>query len=187
MSKSISDEDKALFRDAMKTVTPLKSVNKRLISSPIRVTAPVRKKENTDKLKFKSTYLPFYLSSNYSTEIQSETVLSYHRQNFPTKRFRELKLGTIPYETKLDLHGLKPDKAQEILAHFINKAIEKNSRSVLIIHGKGSLRNEPPVLKNLVNYWLPQFPEVSAFHSALPKDGGNGAVYVFLKLKRTDT
>jgi len=37
------------------------------------------------------------------------------------------------------------------------------------------------VIKNKVNSWLRQHQDVLAFHSAMPKDGGNGAVYVLLK------
>lgn len=40
-----------------------------------------------------------------------------------------------------------------------------------------------PCNKNLLNRWLPQMNEVIAFHSALPKDGGSGAIYVLLKRK----
>ncbi|EXJ09223.1 Smr domain protein [Nitrincola nitratireducens] len=37
------------------------------------------------------------------------------------------------------------------------------------------------MIKSCVNDWLQQIPQVLAFTSAQPKDGGTGAVYVLLK------
>lgn len=38
-----------------------------------------------------------------------------------------------------------------------------------------------PVLKGKVNVWLRQKGEVMAFCTAIPRDGGTGAVYVLLR------
>ena len=53
---------------------------------------------------------------------------------------------------------------------------------VKIVHGKGS----EAILKTCINGWLRQLPEVLAFCSAPPKDGGNGAVLVLLKKPKAD-
>ena len=56
------------------------------------------------------------------------------------------------------------------------------ARHVRIIHGKG--HHTPTgvsILKKMVAQSLTQLPFVLAFCSAQPKDGGAGAVYVFLK------
>jgi len=71
--------------------------------------------------------------------------------------------------------------AREALIHFISQSYMAGFRCVLIIHGKGGVQNEISILKSHVNHWLKQFTEILAFHSALPKDGGRGAVYVLLK------
>jgi DNA-nicking Smr family endonuclease len=76
---------------------------------------------------------------------------------------------------------LYANPAKEALCQFITEAMHRQQRCVLIIHGKGGQQGTPPVIKNLVNRWLPQINEVLAFYSALPKDGGSGAVYVLLK------
>jgi len=57
---------------------------------------------------------------------------------------------------------------------------------MLLIHGKGGYEGAPPVIKNLISRWLPQFDEILAFHSAKAKDGGHGAVYVLLKRNKED-
>jgi DNA-nicking Smr family endonuclease len=108
-------------------------------------------------------------------------MLSYKHPSVSTQRFRALQKGAIPWEARLDLHGLHRDEAKEALSQFIHHQIQNHKRSLLIIHGKGGQEGSPPVIKNLVNRWLPQFSDVLAFHSACPKDGGNGAVYVLLK------
>jgi DNA-nicking Smr family endonuclease len=52
----------------------------------------------------------------------------------------------------------------------------------LIVHGKGyRSRNRLPVIKTLLDRWLRECSQVLAFHSAQPKHGGSGAVYVLLK------
>lgn len=71
-----------------------------------------------------------------------------------------------------------------MLCQFIQTQAELGKRCLLIIHGKGGIQGAPPVIKNLLNRWLPQINEVIAFHSALPKDGGSGAIYVLLKRNR---
>lgn len=183
MSKdNLSDEDRALFRQVMKSVKPLKGTGK--IDVQPSQPSPIIKKPLQSYPVARASEL--YLSNYYTNEVQSGTTLSYARQGFPVKRLRDLKQGQIAWEAKLDLHGLKPEAAQESLVTFILQASANNYRSLLIIHGKGSLRGEAPVLKNLVNHWLPQIEQVSAFHSALPKDGGSGALYVLLKRNRQE-
>lgn len=173
MAEDISEEDKALFRQAVKGIKPLNASNK-LVASSIQ-----KPKAISSKFQNVSTK-SIFLSSSYPEQMQAETILSYSVVDFSTKRFRDLKLGKITWQARLDLHGLKPEAAEEALIKFIQYATNQQKRSLLIIHGKGG-QHQAPVLKNLVNHWLPQFPTVAAFHSAMPKDGGSGAVYVLLK------
>ena len=52
----------------------------------------------------------------------------------------------------------------------------------IIIHGKGyGSGPDGPKLKNFVDQYLQYNPNVLAYHSALQKDGGTGAVYIQLK------
>lgn len=174
----MSDEDKALFRQVMKTVKPLKKTEKIVFQT--KSLAPKIKRPIVRTIAT-VTQPTIYLSDYYYETVQSESLLSFCRPGFSTKRLRDLKQGRIPWEARLDLHGLNSNAAQERLLAFIARETANHHRSLLIIHGKGSLNGEAPVLKNLVNHWLPQIPQVSAFHSALPKEGGSGALYVFLK------
>ena len=175
-SDCLSEEDKALFRKALGDVTPLKKTQS-LVPKPMpRPSSVPRKKAPEPEAKSDLS-----LSDSYAQEVHSDSILSYGEQNIPHRRMRQLKKGHIAWQARLDLHGLRIDAARQTLWDFIDTENRKEHRCLLIIHGKGSLRFEAPVLKNHVNHWLRQLPHVLAFHSALARDGGSGAVYVLLK------
>ena len=171
---TLSDEDKALFRHMMATVKPL---NKRPPLAPKTKQTPALLK----RVSLPDLPISYELSDHYTTTVQAETNLSFATSGLSKKRLQALKKGEIPLEGRLDLHGLHPEAAKEALCHFIHQQSQRTHRCVLLIHGKGSRHGEAPVLKNHVNHWLKQLPQVIAFHSAASKDGGAGAVYILLK------
>lgn len=173
----VSDEDKALFRECMRSVKPLHEKTKRVSTE---AQSPIQPQKSTSKEEKKE----YYLSDMIIETVLSETILSYSQPSLSPQRFKALTKGQIPWEARLDLHGLKSEKAREMLCQFIQTQAEQDKRCLLIIHGKGGIQGAPPVIKNLLNRWLPQINEVIAFHSALPRDGGSGAIYVLLKRKR---
>ena len=174
-----SDEDKALFRQMMRDVKPMQTEPKAPKEKVPPKVMPVAKHTLSDLQK--TSYL---LSDNYQEVMSAESTLSYCHYPIPKKRFLELKKGEIPWQSQLDLHGCHREQAKQSLCDFLIQNHELGHRCLLIIHGKGSAHTEAPILKNLVNHWLKQLPQVLAFHSALPKDGGNGALYVLLKRLR---
>ncbi|KTD80527.1 Smr/MutS family protein [Legionella waltersii] len=176
--KPISDEDKELFREHMQAVKPLKNAKKRI---DIKTPPPETKSPKNKPKQLTPAPKELFLSDYISDPVLSESILSYSDPSIPNRRFRDLKNGLIPWEARLDLHGLTSEEARRSLLRFIEKQKHNHKRCLLIIHGKGGHQGARPVIKNLVNRWLPQFEEVLAFHSALPKDGGTGAVYVLLK------
>ena len=123
----------------------------------------------------------YSLSDLISVPVFPDTVLSYSNSRVPIKRLQLLKNGKISREAKLDLQGLKTEAAREALCQFVQSQAQKHERCFLIIHGKEAQKGAPPLIKNLINQWLPQFSEVQAFHSAQAKDGGLDAVYVLLQ------
>ncbi len=174
--KKISSSDKALFRQATADVKPIKPNMKReRQQTPSKISIP--KYLPTDNVLKEDRYLSDYINP----PVSDHTILSYQHHPLPAKRMKQLKNGDIPYQARLDLHGFQGDEAKSRLLNFLLKAKEQGKRCVLIIHGKGNYGSDPPRIKNLVNVWLPQLPEVLAFYSAKPKHGGTGAVYVLLK------
>ncbi len=177
----VSDEDKALFRRMMQEVKPLGQPNKLAAkAAPSFEKIPqktiLREKQTTD----------YNLSNYYHDIVNSDSILTYCKQSIPRRRLNQLKSGQISWQARLDLHGLRPDAARESLCHFIEHQSRLSNRCLLIIHGKGSHHGEAPILKNHVNHWLQQLPHVLAFHSALARDGGSGALYVLLQRQREE-
>ena len=174
----MDSDKKSLFEEAMQNVKPLKKSNK--IQASKTRTQPTKRKQP----KLSESAKPIYssLSNPWETsDIQPETCLSFGKDHVQRAQFKALKHGETRPEARLDLHGFYLEEAGDALVQFIHHAREQNLRCILVIHGKGGRFHEPPILKNHVNHWLKQLPEVLAFHSARACDGGHGAVYVLLK------
>ena len=171
----LSDSD--LFNEAMAGTRPLKNTNK-VAPTPNRI-KNIRVQRHTEQ---ETTSYPL---SDFSGELNSSTadeIIAYSGNGVQQRLFKKLKNGQISIESRLDLHGYTVENARSILSQFIAESIEQQLRCVIIIHGKGSLGG-PPILKTMLNHWLKQIPDILAFSSALPKDGGTGALYVLLKNK----
>jgi DNA-nicking Smr family endonuclease len=108
-------------------------------------------------------------------------LISFVRPGVQQGVFRNLRLGKYPIDARLDLHNMGLDTARQTLYQFIQDCLGHEVRTALITHGKGEGRDSPARLKSAVNYWLPQLPEVLAFHTAQKQHGSYGATYVLLK------
>jgi DNA-nicking Smr family endonuclease len=87
-------------------------------------------------------------------------------------------------EKKLDLHGLRADDAARQVVTFVRAAQREGKRVVLIVHGRGQRSaGGVGVLPDVVLETLSRggaAPVVRAFMSAPQRQGGAGAVVVFL-------
>ncbi|MEM6544946.1 MAG: DNA endonuclease SmrA [Pseudomonadota bacterium] len=110
-------------------------------------------------------------------------ILEFKRPGIQNGVFRKLKQGRYPFEARLDLHRMSVARARKEIYEFIKECRRLGLRSVMVVHGKGERSPNASaigVLKGYVNHWLRELELVQAFHSALPKDGGTGAVYILL-------
>lgn len=164
----------------MSKVRPLKPSNKVIHQKPKPKIKIHSEDMDTDEI---SENYSFSLGNIEEKEdIDSETYLCWATSSINTKIILKLKRGKFPIEALLDLHGLSAESAYEAILQFIDRSVKTNKRVALIIHGKRSLKpTEKPKLKNLTYHLLQNHPNVLAFCSAVPKDGGVGAVYVLLK------
>jgi DNA-nicking Smr family endonuclease len=106
---------------------------------------------------------------------------------------RKLGKGRLAVEARLDLHGLRQRDAHAALRKFLKWAQAQDYRHVLVITGKGSLRDEGGsfyeeeargVLRQAVPRWLSHgdlAPLIVSFSEAPRRLGGEGAVYVRLR------
>ena len=172
----ITEEDLALFRDAVGEVRPVR--NDRHDSRPRPPGARPRQREADER-----AVIGELLSEAIDpAELDTGEHLTFARPGVQQSVLRKLRRGAYAIQAELDLHGLNAGEAASEVPLFLQAAREHDQRCVCIIHGKGRKRVErAPVLKPLLNHWLQQRREVLAFCSARPEDGGTGAVYVLLK------
>lgn len=169
------DEDRELFRKAIRDVTPLKPDNKARHKIGRRKTRPVDK-----SIAVTTPAVADVFSDEYVDECPEH--LNFSRSGIQPATLKKLRMGKLPVDDTIDLHGLTIDEARQYLMEFLGECENNSYRHVIIIHGKGmSSMNKKPVLKPLINRWLKQLDQVLAFNSAKPVDGGTGAVYVLLK------
>ena len=125
------------------------------------------------------------LSDEIAQLVESEQELIHATDGVQLSLMKKLRKGHVPWQQGLDLHGYTIDKARDELSRFIRDSNAAQHRCVLVVHGKALNQDgTPPLIKSYVNDWLRQLPQVLAFVSAQPKDGGTGAVYVLLKRQR---
>ena len=100
------------------------------------------------------------------------------------RRQRRLSRERDPIEARLDLHGFGRFQAQDALTAFLMGAQARGYRSVLVITGQGR-RGGTGVIRASVHEWL-QGPAlrsvVSGFASAARHHGGDGALYVTIRI-----
>ena len=95
---------------------------------------------------------------------------------------------------KLDLHGSSLSEANKIVKKFIIKSFNSDYKKLLVVTGKGlrSKSHDNPYLSknlNVLKYSVPEYinndenlsNKISRISTADIKDGGEGAIYIFLK------
>jgi len=95
---------------------------------------------------------------------------------------------------KLDLHGFSLIEANKIVKNFIINSFNSGYKKLLIVTGKGlrSKSHENPYLSeklSVLRYSVPEYikndenlaNKINSVSTADIKDGGEGAIYIFLK------
>lgn len=176
----LDPEDRRLLEEAFADVDPIK---------PADTVEPVSREE-LDRLAMQNRREAAITDKqhdrNFLTTTQPKLLdpyaeLAYKQDGVQTGVFKALRLGQYEARYVLDLHRHTVEQAREALFSFIYDAIQRQERCVLLLHGRGVKAEKPALLKSYCYHWLPQFPEVLAFHSAQKRDGGTGALYILLK------
>jgi len=180
----VSDGDDDLFRDAMSDVVPLKREERvrrdRRRSRDDGTTAARREPAMRDT----SDDNPLLDEGMAIDPLDPWYVLEFKRPGVQNGVYRKLRQGRYEAEARLDLHRMSVARARRELYEFIRESHRLGLRSLLVIHGKGESRTERErhsILKGCTNHWLRELDVVQAFHSAQPRHGGTGAVYVLLR------
>jgi DNA-nicking Smr family endonuclease len=123
----------------------------------------------------------------FELEYSEEYMSGFVRGTDP-KVVQKLKAGSYSLEAHLDLHGMNSEQAYDSLLFFLRETYLQGKRTVLLVTGRGTgSPGGQSVLKQAVQGWLTREPlrrVVLAFVTALPRDGGTGALYVLLRRKK---
>ena len=98
--------------------------------------------------------------------------------------------GKMEIDATLDLHGMTQSEAHGALDAFLDRAIAREFRCVIVVTGKGGRTGETGVLRAAVPRWLNQVQhrdQILSFAPAQRKHGGEGAIYILLRRRRTRT
>ncbi len=107
---------------------------------------------------------------------------AWFKPGLQKKLQRRIRQGQIRPEASLDLHGCRRQEALQMLSSFIDEALGRGLRMIVIIHGQGFRSQQEAVLKPLVQQWLGNHPRVLAWCPAQARDGAAGASYVYLQV-----
>lgn len=172
-----SDEDRALFRDAIGDVRPVAKKQPRSDQrSAPPPPEPVQFQRDEARVIDELLHAPI---DALAVEVGEE--LSYIRADHDPRLLRRLKRGQFAVQDEIDLHHMNLTAARDSVKVFLADATRQGYRCVRIIHGKGLRSRTGPVLKALVDRMLRQRNDVLAFASARAQEGGTGAVLVLLR------
>ncbi len=164
--RAVKHEERALWRETMRGVTPLRSIPAE--ESPAAAKPPPR--------ETKTRRAPDAPPPPAASRAGAKPIGSLDRRTAA-----RLKRGTIPIEARLDLHGMTQAEAHDALTRFIARAQKHGSRTVLIVTGKSG------VLHGAVPRWLGEGDNrarILATRRAHAQHGGDGALYLMLRRSR---
>ena len=175
---SPDDDDAALFRSAIGPVRELPAAPSGPQKPRPKPQARMRDRDEADA------------RSEFQRALEASPLLAgdvstYRRENVPKGVLQRLARGEYAAQDELDLHHVNAATAEAMLRRFMKESFDNGMGCVRVIHGKGL--NSPdgvPTIKNLVDRLLRQRSDVLAFHSAMPAQGGTGAVLVLLGRSR---
>jgi DNA-nicking Smr family endonuclease len=176
-------KDADLFAAAMSGVKPLKS-RRPVPRAKTAAPKPAVAKTIIPRAKPEGLFSP----PQRSGAVPAVPELSVDDQNFDRDISRSLSRGRLVPQASLDLHGMTLAGAERAVAGFLDQAVARDLRVVLVVTGKG-LRLEAGRLwggriRGEFIGWLNRADNrqrVRAVRPAHPRHGGGGAFYVLLR------
>jgi len=193
--RALSEEELALWRAVAGTARPLKRKRKGKVRAKAK--PPEAKLSPPPKPISPKTSAPISATAKPAPRPPSSrpgVIAGIDKKPGIDKNLAtRLRRGQLPIEGRIDLHGSTQAEAHDALRAFLIRASGAGKRCLLIITGKGRAKEggtnaqNRGILKTNVPRWLHEpglKPLILATHSAKPKHGGDGALYVLLKRKK---
>ena len=194
---NLTPEDKDLWAQVARTVSPLHPVRRQPLPEPPALKPargalqtngqPAPPFPATGKVRL-STAAP---QSRFDPAPSPAQKLAVQPLRMDHKTHRQMTQGKLRPESRIDLHGMTLAVAQPALTSFLFGAHARGLRLVLVITGKGRRGDEyaplpvrPGALRHSVPHWLHMAPLSQIVLQATPahrRHGGEGAYYVYLR------
>ena len=161
--RGISASDRALFREAVSGMTTIQY-------------------SNSEESPPQSDGQSVPISDKNSTEgILSQDGDLFYRAGVQKNTLKNLRRGRFKAQAEIDLHGLTRREALRYLQTFLDRCRAEQLGCVRVVTGKGQRSpNYHSVIRETTLDSLRHEPQVLAYSSATPNDGGSGAFYVLL-------
>ena len=175
MARQLKDEDRSIWRAAMRGVRPLPSARKAPEELP--ASAPQPESRARDAV---SPVNPDWRRDDAKSGAAPGVI--------DRRTLTRIKRGELAIDARLDLHGRTQEAAHRALVRFIATSAADGARLALVITGKG--RGGEGVLRAAVPRWLAEpamRARILAVTPAPPQLGGSGAFCVMLRRARAGT
>lgn len=170
-SNPVSEDEQALFREAVRGVRPLRQDTIRPQITGIKQKRARLEQAGIDEQQH-------YFSDSFEPLLDSEGPTRFVRQDVSKYELKKLRRGDYAPEILLDLHGLDQRQAKLELAALLDACLRQHCRCASVMHGFGK-----QILKRKVPLWLAQHPHVMAFHQAPRIWGGEAALLILMELQ----
>ena len=167
MARQLKDEDRSVWRAAMRGVKPLAPAPKAPEESPA---PPARAEPSPVDFAWRR--------DDAKTGAAPGTI--------DRRTLTRIKRGELTIDARLDLHGLTQEAAHRALARFIATNAADGARLALVITGKG--RGGEGILRAAVPRWLAEpalRTRILAVTPAAANHGGAGALSLLLRRPRS--
>jgi DNA-nicking Smr family endonuclease len=188
MTRRLSEADREIWDRLRKTVRPLRKQRAAKPPEPDVSAAPppaaaIDGSENPKPATRRRAHTP-------TITVNVPPALA----RFEDKTVRRLGRGLIAVDARIDLHGMRQERAHAVLTTFLRHAQARGHQIVLVVTGKGKPDEAARggeagrgVLRQVVPGWLAhaelrQF--VAGFEEAGRRHGGAGALYVRIRRRR---
>ncbi len=179
--------DKCEFSAFLKDVKPLKpskhieiSKKKKLDYTKLELSKQRLRQSNMDYAQQSASIqlsddFQAHWPENKPIHYVSEYVNNPHKSREYKDVIKRLKMGLIPPDLVLDMHGLTVKQAKQEIIAVIHDAKKHSYQCINIIHGHGN-----GILKKKTPDYLYQHPDVVAFIQSPKEYGGNAGLLVLV-------
>lgn len=178
--RKLTDEDHRLWERLKQTVDPL--TRRR---SPAQ---PAAANEAVEPPSAKGSKVRPAQTTTLRTAVSKQKSAPPALEKLEERTRRRLSRGLLPIDDRIDLHGMRQERAHSSLTGFLRRAQVRGNRVVLVVTGKGAAgEGGRGVLREMVPHWL-SLPDlrdlVVGFEEAGRRHGGAGALYVRIRRRR---